>query len=79
MEELLEEAIARLQQIDPVDQRYWAWRILEGLEEDRKWDEMIASPDGQRVLERMADEALADIGAGRVGPLTDADFAVELD
>jgi len=67
--ELLEQAIARLRQIDEVDQDYWAWCILEGLEADRKWDEMIESPEGQRVLEVLLSEAKAEMAAGLVRPI----------
>lgn len=34
-------------------------------EADAKWDEMLASKEGQRVLEKLADEALAEIRAGK--------------
>lgn len=35
-------------------------------EADAKWDEMLASEEGQQVLDKLADEALAEIRAGIV-------------
>jgi len=37
--------------------------------ENAKWDALVASEPSQRVLERLADEALADIQAGRARPM----------
>ena len=39
-------------------------------EADAKWDEMLASEEGQRVLEKLADEALAEIRAGKATEVT---------
>ncbi len=33
-------------------------------EDDARWDALLASEEGQLVLEKLADEALADIRAG---------------
>jgi len=36
---------------------------------DARWDELLASEEGQRMLEKLADEALADIRAGKARPM----------
>ena len=43
-------------------------RLLE-LNSNRRWDELLASPESDELLERWAEETLADIRAGRVEPL----------
>jgi hypothetical protein len=37
--------------------------------ENTRWDALLASKESQRLLEKMADEALADIQAGRSRPM----------
>ena len=37
--------------------------------ENARWDTLIATDESQRLLEKMADEALAEIKAGRARPL----------
>ena len=34
-----------------------------------KWDELLASDEGQGLLEKMADEAVSAIAAGRANPM----------
>lgn len=36
---------------------------------DARWDELLASEDGQRALDALADEALAGIRAGNAKPM----------
>lgn len=38
-------------------------------EADARWDELLASEEGQRALDKLADEALADIRAGKAKPM----------
>lgn len=38
-------------------------------EADARWDELLASEEGQRVLDKLADEALTEIRAGNVKPM----------
>lgn len=38
-------------------------------EADARWDALLASEEGQLVLDKLADEALADIRAGKVRPM----------
>jgi hypothetical protein len=55
MTELLEKAIAQVQQLPETEQDAIAALILEELEDEQRWDEMFArSPD---VLARLAAEA----------------------
>ena len=37
--------------------------------ENARWDALLATDESQRLLEEMADEALADIQAGHVRPM----------
>ncbi len=39
-------------------------------ENDARWDELLASEEGQRVLEKLADDALAEIRAGHAKSMT---------
>ncbi len=36
---------------------------------DARWDDLLASENGQRALDKLADEALADIRAGKARPM----------
>lgn len=38
-------------------------------EGDAKWETLLASDDGQRLLEKMADEAANEISAGKAKPM----------
>jgi hypothetical protein len=38
-------------------------------EADSRWEALLSSAKSQRLLEKMADEALADLGAGKTRPL----------
>ena len=63
MTELLERALAQLAKLPEQDQDAIAALILEEIEDERRWDESFArSAD---VLERLADEALAEYRAGK--------------
>jgi hypothetical protein len=37
--------------------------------ENARWDALLATEEAQRLLEKMADEALADMRAGRARPM----------
>ncbi|MCC7087796.1 MAG: hypothetical protein M9925_12310 [Chloroflexi bacterium] len=71
----LAEAIARIQELDEESQEMWGAWILEGIESERKWDELFAT--SQDLLEEMADRALAEEKAGLTEDLTEADFALQ--
>ncbi len=38
-------------------------------EADARWDELLASEEGQRALDKLADETLAEIRAGKAKPM----------
>ncbi len=38
--------------------------------EDARWDALMATDESQRLLEKMADEALAEIQEGHATPMT---------
>ena len=72
MTELLERALAEVAKLSPTDQDAIAAIILEELEDERRWDESFArSAD---VLERLADEALAEHRAGKTKVLDPDDL-----
>ena len=41
--------------------------------EDARWEALLARDDSQRLLERMADEALTQINAGQATPIVFTD------
>lgn len=38
-------------------------------EDDARWDALLATEESQRLLEKLADEALAEIEAGQARPM----------
>lgn len=46
----------------------------EGIECDRCWDELFARPESQALLDRMANEAMTEIKAGRARRLSVGDL-----
>ena len=42
---------------------------LDETDNDRRWDALLASDEGQTALDRLADEALASIRAGESRPI----------
>ena len=69
MSQLMERAILEVKQLPESDQEAIAAIILEVIDSDRRWDELFARPESADLLSRMADEALAEIQAGRAKPL----------
>jgi hypothetical protein len=67
MTELLERALAELAKLPERDQNAIAAIILEAIEDERRWEE--SSAPSADVLERLADEARAELRAGRTLPL----------
>jgi hypothetical protein len=67
MTELLERAIARLQNLPANEQDAIAAMILEEIEDDRRWDESFSrSPN---VLAKLAASAMAEYRAGKTQEL----------
>jgi hypothetical protein len=62
MTKLLEEAFTKVSQLPEKEQDAVASLVLEELASEAKWDELFAS--SQDTLEALAQEALAEYGAG---------------
>ena len=45
----------------------------ECMEDDARWDALLATEESQRLLEKLADEALAEIEAGQGRPMAFAE------
>jgi hypothetical protein len=67
MTRLMEQAIARLQAVPETQQDPFARFLLNALEEDERWAASTASHVD--VLQRLADQILADDARGRCEPL----------
>ncbi len=67
MTELLERAIAHLKTLPADDQDPIAAMILEGLEEEARWDSTFAKSQG--TLAQLAAEAMAEYRAGKTQEL----------
>ncbi len=64
MTQLLEKALIEVYKLPPELQDFIAAIILEELEDERRWDKTFA--ESQDLLAKLAEEAQADIKAGRV-------------
>lgn len=64
MTTLLQQAFERASELPLEEQDKFARFILAELESERQWEELFARPESERLLERMADDALADHRAG---------------
>jgi hypothetical protein len=67
--ELMDQAIQKIKQLPERDQESIASIILQEIESEHRWDELLGRPESADVLSRMADEALAEARAGRARPL----------
>ncbi len=67
MTELLEEAIAKVQQLPASEQDAIAQLILDELADEQQWNQ--AFERSQDALSRLAAKVRADIQAGKVKPL----------
>ena len=67
MTQLLEQALAKVQQLPASAQDAIAQLILDELEDEQRWDASFAQ--SQDVLSRLAAKARADIRAGNTKPL----------
>ncbi len=56
MTKLLEKAFKKASQLPDIEQNSFAKWVLEELEAEKKWDEIIA--DSEDLLDKLADEAL---------------------
>ena len=65
MDPLLREAFERAAELPQADQDRLARFLLAKLESERQWAELFASPESEDLLERLADQALAEHREGR--------------
>ena len=65
MTRLLQEAFERAAELPQAEQDRLARFLLAELESERQWAELFASPGSEDLLERLADEALAEHREGR--------------
>jgi hypothetical protein len=70
MTELLQQAIAQIQQLPPDRQDAIAARLLVELQDDQKWEALFASTTNDQ-WERMAAMVRQEIAAGETVPLDD--------
>lgn len=69
MTQLLEKAFEQASLLPDEDQDEFARLMLAELESEQRWAELLARPESEDLLERLADEALAAHRAGRTSPL----------
>jgi len=67
MTQLLEKALNAVAKLPPAEQDAVAAILLEELASEQKWSELFAQ--SQDVLAQLANEALAEDGAGKTKPL----------
>ena len=65
----MEHAFLKARQLSEQDQDALASIILQEIESEQRWDELFARPESVELLSRMADEAIAEIKAGRARKL----------
>ena len=69
MTKLLEQAFERASELPQEEQDRFARFLLAQLESERQWAELFSRPESEALLERLADEALAEHRAGHTRPL----------
>ena len=67
MTQALSAAVATAAQLPEKEQDALAAILFEEMESEERWNAIFA--DSQNLLERMANEAIQDLDAGRVQPL----------
>ncbi len=68
MTELLQQAFDRASELPREEQDRVARFLLSEMESERRWAELFSRPESEDLLERMADEALAEHRAGLTQP-----------
>ena len=64
MTDLLQKAFERASELPPDDQDKFARFLLAELESEKEWAGLFNRPESEEMLERLADEALAEHQAG---------------
>ncbi len=70
MNQLLQQAFERASELPEEEQDRFAKFLLAELESEGQWAELLARPESEELLERLADEALWEHRAGRTKPLS---------
>ena len=66
--------MTRKREPDTVDDLTATEEVLEYTEDDARWDALLATEASQRLLEKLAYEALAEIEAGKARPMWPSGF-----
>ncbi len=74
MNQLLKEAFDRAAGLPPEEQDRFAEFLLAELDADREWDQLLALPESDQLLDRLADQALSEHRSGRTRPLRPTDL-----
>ena len=70
MNQLLQEAFQKAAELPQAEQDRFARFLLAELESEGQWAELFARPESEELLERLADEAVAEHRARRTRPLS---------
>ena len=68
MTKMLEKAFKEASRLSEIEQNALAKWLLEELEEDKKWDKVLA--ESESTLDKLADEALDTHKQGKTKPLS---------
>ena len=67
MTQLLEKAFKRVSKLPEIEQNVIAKWLIDELKSEKKWEKMFA--ESEDILEKLADEALAELAQGKTKPL----------
>ncbi len=67
MTQLLEKAFKRASKLPEIEQNVMAKWLIDELKSEKKWEKMFA--ESEDILEKLADEALAELAQGKTKPL----------
>ena len=73
MNALLDKALIAIQKLPEAEQEAIAREVLQRIEADARWDQLLNDPRSKDVLQRLADEAEEDIARGDVLDIDPAD------
>ena len=74
MNQILQRAFNKAAELPQEEQDRFALFLLAELESERQWAELLARPESEDLLERLADEALLEHRSGRTQRLTMEDL-----
>lgn len=67
MTQLLEKAFRKASELPEMEQNVIAKWLIDELESEKKWERLFA--ESENILEKLADEALAEHAQGKTKPL----------